>query len=257
MGGAVKQFLASFKGYLNNVNSQEAPYQQQRPNTLDPAEKSKLGTRMLAILEPVESWINTHKYEMIDAQQNCIQKIQTERSASLCYTCSGRANEFFTGDSLHIHEMTCRTLIKGCSSSWWYLINYLDQVNRFNDAVKEIENVAGITVAEYNGIVPAKEVLSWAGKNNLRQNLGRCGDGLCEFHIAKNICENFISIERPIYLNQALNLADTTLKDYQLLKKGNYNPRIYNPRTKKSDFLSELHKIVARGFYINKMKILS
>jgi len=239
--------LSSFKTYVNNIDTGKALYQQNGSKQLSDEEKKKLGTRMLALLEPIHDWIHANKYAMVDAQQNCVQKIQSERSASLCYTCSGRAKQFFTGNSLHLHEMTCRTLINGCSSSWWYLINYLDQTNRFNDAIREIEREAGITLTDYKGSSPVKDMLSWADQNNLRHNLQSCRDGLCKFEVAKVICENFISIERPLYLNQALNIVENDNKIEQKLKKAVRN-------SSGSKDLKNAKNIVSKGFNSKKNK---
>jgi hypothetical protein len=211
MSLAVTQYLQGFKSYLANekLSEKKALYVENGSKNLLQEQKIELSTRMLSILEPIRNWLWLHELPMIRNQETCVRKLQNVRSSSVCFSCSGRAHLFFTGNSLNVHEDTCRDLIKECSNSWWYLINYLDQINRFNRAISEIEAEAGITMKNSVGLT--KELLNWADENHLRSNLVRCHNGSCEFQIAKSICENFVSIEKPIYLQRALNVIDGIL----------------------------------------------
>jgi len=211
MSLAVTQYLQGFKSYLANekLTEKKALYVENGSKNLLQEQKIELSTRMLSILEPIRGWLSHHEMAMIRNQETCVRKLQNVRSSSVCYTCSGRAQTFFTGDSLNVHENTCRDLIKECSNSWWYLINYLDQINRFNKIITDIEAEAGITIKNRVGLT--KELLTWADENNLRRNLIMCYNGNCEFSIAKKICENFVSIEKPIYLQRALHTIQGVL----------------------------------------------
>lgn len=219
---SVSEYMESFKAYISSATPRHggrARFQIKSKTQLNQAQKVALSNRMLTSLEAIQNWINQHKFNMVEAQNTCIQKLQRERSAAVCYTCSGRAHEFFTKNSLNMHEMTCRSIIKECANSWWYLIGFLDQVNKFNNLITQVEQEAGIKMLNNEGVSPAKTILNWADQNNLRNNLHTCKDGLCKFDTAKDICENFISIERPMYLHTALPIITRVIHKSKEVKK--------------------------------------
>jgi len=165
LSDSVSEYMESFKAYISSATPRHggrARFQIKSKTQLNQAQKVALSNRMLTSLEAIQNWINQHKFNMVEAQNTCIQKLQRERSAAVCYTCSGRAHEFFTKNSLNMHEMTCRSIIKECANSWWYLIGFLDQVNKFNNLITQVEQEAGIKMLNNEGVSPAKTILNWA-----------------------------------------------------------------------------------------------
>jgi len=180
-------------------------------------QRNELRTNLVPEISPILKWINENKEDMVKKQKECVARLGEVRLNSICFTCSSRAKAFFQGDSLNVHEMTCRGIISQCSQSWYYLIAYLDRVNKFNGIIRELEQREGIKFTEAVSGSPAKSILDWADKNNLRENLAQCKDGLCRFDIAKYICENFVSIRNPIYLKQALNIVSSVIDKSQFI----------------------------------------
>ena len=54
---------------------------------------------------------------------------------------------------------------------------------------------------------PASRILNWATETKIIRKLADCKDGICDFSTAKEICESFISFDKPVYLNQALRIV--------------------------------------------------
>lgn len=88
--------------------------------------------------------------------------------------------------------------------SWFYLIEFLDKVNSVYAKVRALEKRTGFRFTASVKGSPAKNILKWSEANNFRQNLIECTDGFCEYDKAKAICDNFVSIRKPIYLVNAL-----------------------------------------------------
>lgn len=82
-------------------------------------------------IDSIIQWVEQHVNSMADSQKTCLDRLTKVRASSVCYTCSGRAQTFFRGDQLHLHENTCRAIITDCRVSWLNLINFLDKVNQF------------------------------------------------------------------------------------------------------------------------------
>jgi len=216
----IKRYILVFRDFVEREAYNEERFDKLRTNPnqrLTVQQKNQLRDNLLPEITPILEWINANKEDMVKKQKQCVARLGEVRLNSVCFTCSSRAKAFFQGDSLNVHEMTCRGIITRCSQSWSYLIAYLDRVNKFNGIIRELEVRAGIKFTEAVSGSPAKSILDWADKNNLRENLTQCADGLCRFDIAKNICENFVSIRNPIYLKQALNIVSSVIDKSQFI----------------------------------------
>ena len=157
---------------------------------------------------------------------------------SVCYTCSVRASVFFDKDKLNVDERTCRDVISECSSSWIRMTQYLDYINKFNAILSQLEKKTGIKFSEAIAGKPAKAIHDWADKNHFRQKLRDCQDGACDFSTAKDICENFFSINNPIYIRQALVVENNIMNREQYVFESLRNKDL-NTQTKTRTF-SEL-----------------
>ena len=216
----INRYVLEFRNFIEKEAKNEQHFDRlgRDPNQrLTRQQKNELRDNLVPEITPILEWINANKEDMVKKQKQCVARLGEVRLNSVCFTCSSRAKAFFQGDSLNVHEMTCRGIITQCSQSWYYLIAYLDRVNKFNGIIRELEVRAGIKFTEAVSGSPAKSILDWADKNNLRENLTQCADGLCRFDIAKNICENFVSIRNPIYLKQALNIVSSVIDKSQFI----------------------------------------
>jgi len=175
----------------------------------------------------VYRWVKKESLSVVDDQVKCVNKISEVRMNSVCYTCSARASVFFDKDKLNVDERTCRDVISECSSSWIRMTQYLDYINKFNAILSQLEKKTGIKFSEAIAGKPAKAIHDWADKNHFRQKLRDCQGGVCDFTTAKDICENFFSINNPIYIRQALvvenNIMNREQYVFESLRKKDLN----------------------------------
>jgi len=210
MGDVINLYIDEFRKYVQEDEQAAKRFrklQDKNAEDLSRAEKVSLKRRIAPEIAKIYLWVHSFKFTVVSQQTKCVKSIGEVRLNSICYTCSARANLYFLGDKLRVEEMMCRRIISKCSASWSSLIEFLDKVNQFNGLIKELEVETGIKFSQTVAGSPAKSILDWADQNNLRQNLNHCENGLCKFDTAKNICENFLSINHPIYLRKALGIV--------------------------------------------------
>jgi len=208
---AVKQYAASFSVYINTNTRRKFRYQHYKQRSirkLTDKEKIDLRDRFLPEITKISNWLNKYRGKVMDDQGHCIFKFMAERATSNCYTCSGRARDFFTQDQLHLHENTCRKIIGQCSSAWLSLIEFLITMNKFNNIIMDIEKHNEVSLIGEDGKNPIREINTWAEQADIKQQLTDCKDGMCKFSLAKSICDEFISIEKPLYLVSILKIMN-------------------------------------------------
>lgn len=170
-------------------------------------------------MDAIINWIKQNKDFMVENQQKCLDRFKSIRSEAVCYTCSARADTFFDKDRLHVHEDTCRAIVTDCRLGWLYLIEFIDKVNSFYDLVRMVDFRYQLKLMDSVSGSPAKTVLDWAEKTGIKSQLKKCTEGSCNFETTKNICDNFVSIDQPLYLQEALKIVDEVTKKNQKSKR--------------------------------------
>ena len=170
-------------------------------------------------MDAIIKWVENHQSSVVDSQSTCLDKFKKVRASSVCYACSGRASTFFNKNELNLHETTCRLIINDCRTGWAEIIEFLDKVNTFYDIIKGVDKDYGLNLADSVKGSPAKQVLDWAKKTGIRDNLQKCTAANCDFETAKNICNGFVSIEQPIYIVEALDIVSTVNKRVRKSRK--------------------------------------
>ena len=158
-------------------------------------------------------WIHKYSVKMVISQKSCLENILDVRSDGLCYACSGRASSYFSSGRLNMHEDQCRGTISRCSGSWVYLLGFLNRVSRFYQASIRLQAKMGINFNRAMSNSPATYILNWVKEANLLRKLVKCKKGYCDFKTAKEICEGFISFDKPVYLNQALRIVRSIISN--------------------------------------------
>jgi len=173
----------------------------------------RIRERSLKFLVVALNWMKTNKSKFLSSQIPCMKNLQLQRSTTSCYACSPRANVFFTRDALHLHEQSCRGMISHCNKAWKYLIAFLDRVNKFTEIISYLKkNERKYFVTQFTFPSSTNSIHKWADKTNLRQNLLKCTKSKCPFNAAKQICDTFVNMEQPYYLELALRLSPVAAK---------------------------------------------
>jgi len=230
----LEKYKSTFERFIKSKKKAKKVRKQLKTNggkaKVNKKTRKMLKKRMRGIFRELISWLKANKNQMVQHQSRCLSKLHQVRMSSICYTCSARAKLFFIKDELKLHETTCRSLISECSSSWTYLIQFLDKVNTVYKLVREMEEITGVRFTDAVAGSPARSILDWADKNNFRTHLSNCSGGTCSFDTAKLICDNFVSITTPIYLKSALpivkNISADAKKSQDELKKETREQRL-------------------------------
>lgn len=156
---AIKQYKDSFWVYVNTDRRRKFRYKhyKERSNRkLTNKEKNDPSNKYLGEITAIRIWMVKSRGWVMDSQGKCTTKFMAERATSNCYTCSGRARDFFTKDQLHLHENTCRKIIRECSSAWLSLIEFLRTMNKFNNIIMDIEKQNEVSLIGADGNNPIR-----------------------------------------------------------------------------------------------------
>lgn len=145
------------------------------------------------------------KNNMIKSQKKCLKKLHEVRSGSHCFTCSSRSNFFFDEHKrMRLHENTCREIVSDCTDAWLYLIELVDYMTKFREFVLQVEQLYHIPKAFRQPVPHLDGIASFLKETNVKASLEHCRRGKCSFNSVKSVCDTFVSINGPVYLEVAL-----------------------------------------------------
>lgn len=145
------------------------------------------------------------KNNMIKSQKKCLKKLHEVRSGSHCFTCSSRSNVFFDEyKRMRLHENTCREIVSGCTDAWLYLIELVDYMTKFREFILQVEKLYHIPKAFRQPVPHLDGIASFLQETNVKASLQNCREGTCSFDSVKSVCDTFVSINGPVYLEVAL-----------------------------------------------------
>src|SRR3990167_4740459 len=138
-------------------------------------------------------------------QQECCNRINSLRTNSLCYTCSGRSEYFFNEGRALMSMQDCRKTISVCGSTWRAMVNLVDAtatISRFYEQFKAQLSINSQDAPDKQFIVELEE---WLQKTEVRPFLDRCSKSAesCPVADSKAICENLISLERSSFIEKS------------------------------------------------------
>lgn len=194
-------------------------------------------------------WIRGNTRKIMQNQRTCLNTIAELRSNSACYACSGRAHVFFTKGMLNVNENECRATIADCSGAWTGIFTLIWQISKFNIQVRSLRKALGVDFSSMMVKEATTVLLDWSNQLALATNLASCQDGLCDFPIAKSICESLLSYDKPIYLEQVLNMVrnDMSSSNVELnkqVRQAMVDKAVeYFNKMKTQDFIDTLHKL--------------
>jgi len=229
---------------------------------LKSAEKSKIIAQLnearLSYFKDIISmtkWIRDNTHKIIEDQATCLNTIAELRSNSACYACSGRAHVFFTKGMLNVNENECRETIAECSEAWTSMFTFIEQVSKVNQLIRSLRQALGVDFSSMMNKEATTILLDWSNQLALASNLASCQDGLCDFPIAKSICESLVSYDKPIYLEQVLNMVrnDISSSDIELNRTVRQamvaKASAYFRSMETKDFIDTLHRL---NFFLSK-----
>jgi len=177
---------------------------EQKTELLD--ELGRISGKYVPKLEETNKSITENQAANLKSQDHCVQYINSLRSASVCYACSGRAPIFFTEGKLNMHENECRNSISKCSDAWLNLLMYINALATFQRHVVELSNLLNINFGKYMASDYYSDIGNLSTQTYLLSQLSGCRDGLCDFESSQKICDAMISYQQPYYLEKILGI---------------------------------------------------
>lgn len=114
-----------------------------------------------------------------------------------------------------------------------------ERVNLFYKASTKLQRKLGVNFNKAMSSSPASDVLNWVSETKLMRKLIGCKKGLCDFKTAKEICEGFISFDKPIYLHQALKIVNVLISKINTKKAVTKNKKKSTEKAQKVESFSE------------------
>lgn len=133
-----------------------------------------------------------------DEKDECFERIKEIRTNSLCYTCSGRSEQYFLKGLAKISSNDCRKTIDKCGDTWRKSIDLVDAIvlaKRIRKQLKEVIPDDDLMDFDDGDI---KKFRTWIGSEEIRKPIREC-DGKpndCSEPSAILLCETFISLRK-------------------------------------------------------------
>jgi len=212
------------------------------------AVKDKLDKEIYGTMKQIVKKFRRTKRLMITSQKKCLKKLHEVRSGSHCFTCSSRSNMFFDEKSrMRIHENTCREIVSECTESWLLLIKLVNYMTKFREFTLRVEQAYHIPKKFRQHIPQLEGIASFLTETKVQEKLKNCKNShssQCSFDSVKSVCDTFVSINGPLYLEVALKHFPNSAK-FKFAKLGVNIKRAFNKAGQKfkGAFQKAGHKI--------------
>jgi len=142
----------------------------------------------------------------------CNTRLADFRSASLCNTCSGRSQRYFSQDGrAYVSLKDCRLVVDDCTATWSTMINVVDAVKSLKLFVEEIKRID----PKFNEdtFKNTENLDSWIKDTQIREHLQNCksnSNASCDDNNAIAICQNLVTFQlapTKLSLSNIINVA--------------------------------------------------
>ena len=204
--------------------------------------------------------------------KNCLNVLKDISQRAVCDVCSGRSDRYFKDGKYIIHEPVCRHVLGSCGNSWKTLIQIAQAVRSFTNLVNDLSG------ARTSAVSLTKSIQGYTRLNNLDLHFSKCKNfKTCPLEDVKPICERFITVINPSYLEsftrrrtlqkivQRLMMATRALnkdiirinKQIKMLMNNNYSSTSENVvlLNKKLSILKEKAREANRAFRIHLKRL--
>ena len=135
---------------------------------------------------------------------SCPDILAKVRSSSLCDTCSGRSERYFTTDKYaQLSLSDCKTVIDGCSLPWKIMAEMITMMSKLTVILKKHDiTITGADIRDDN----IQKTESWLKEIELEKLLKDCNCSAnkcdCKPDNAKKLCDNLITLNKaPIVID--------------------------------------------------------
>ena len=215
--------------------------------------------------------LNATTDKLHEDERTCLRTMNDISQRSLCDVCSGRSEKFFKDGKYLIHEPVCRRVLLSCGDSWKALVQISQAMSTFTNLVNDL------SVVKTSALTLSRSISSYTNLIKLDGYFSQCGDfHTCPFAVVKPLCEHFITVINPSYLEsfskrqllrgivnklmtastRYASQARSMQKKLKKAKKGNYRGKgdVRKMKSKLNSLQSKVQQ--ARSSFANEMKNL-
>lgn len=153
-----------------------------------------------------EKWtalMNNFKFR--SKMRHCWNHISAARSKALCSVCSGRSNEFFSGNKILMSGTYCDFLLNNCAASFKNMVFMLEIFGRFfarfQGSTKRFNRPALIAELDYVshliGTIEQETV-----QKDIKRYLSRQTSNSTDMKTAASLCSKFLNIEGLTFIEK-------------------------------------------------------
>lgn len=205
LGNALNNFLTPVSSVWSALNTSTA-------NQTFQTDLGKLRafTNSLATLAPADNL----------AQSQCSSRIEYLKGQSLCAACSGRSEALFSSQRVRITLQDCKKTVSTCSYSWNRMVALVDHMVLAESIVKTLKYLFPkfLHTIDMNKVAPLE---AWIETNQVKVSIKNCvnvSSPTCDLISSKNLCENFISLQKKSFSQAALSLVSKELPSLNAVK---------------------------------------
>lgn len=227
----IAKFASSLNDMLSQVEMMEQSMQRflelplksvnlKVPQKLKPIEfPIKLKPRMslqdikLTVLR-IKAWLHSKSEKLVPEQQKCLDVLKKITLGSTCSICSGRSPVFFAGKQLKMGAQTCRAIVKECSHAWLDLVEIVEAIKGYSEVAKQLTTKLKLKNQKPSDTATLGGVSEIAREIKLERTLKLCGRDLnsCRYSHISALCENFVYVVHPSYIEQAKSTISNITK---------------------------------------------
>ena len=180
--------------------------------------KRSLGQDLIELREFVDELTEITK-TFSSVQSKCANRMNSMRSSSLCFTCSGRSEVFFSENKAILDMKDCTNFIHDCFDAWTMLIQIMNGMKRGRDIVESVKFYYPDISYPYKGFAISK-LIDWMENLGIQNDISLCKSkaSLCDYETKKNICENILNLEEKTYLENSFEFLRSGRRDELLMQ---------------------------------------
>jgi len=133
---------------------------------------------------------------------SCIDRLASMRSASLCNTCSGRSERYFSPAGLaQISLHDCQLTINDCVTTWKIMVKVISATTYMKKFMEQLQSSSSSLSRE--SFTSTDEVDAWMKEADIKAHLASCqtannGKVTCPIEHSKSLCNKLIRLQRKV-----------------------------------------------------------
>lgn len=153
-------------------------------------------------------------------QTQCFSRMNQMRTRSLCMTCSGRSQIYFSANKARIKSFDCKQTIQMCAHTWNKIVQMVDAMTLADGILKTLKILFPNFMHSFD-MSKGLPLEQWIQSSNIRAPIQRCMIptlATCDTASSKSLCQNLITIQKQSFTEVALSTVASQIPQLNELK---------------------------------------